>query len=269
VLANLFPSGDRLMEDFHYAGGLPALMNRLHDRLSLDEMTVSGRTLRENLQGRESLDDEVIRPLGRPVSDNGALAVLRGNLAPSGAVMKASAASPKFFRHRGRALVFDGPGEMMARIHDPELDVDEDTVLVLRGGGPVGAPGMPEWGNLPIPKKLLAAGVRDMLRLSDARMSGTHYGSCVLHISPESAVGGPLALVHNGDFIELDLPARTLTLCVDAAELARRGAAWQPAPSPYERGFTRLYREHVTQAHEGCDFDFLQGTAPTPEPPIY
>ncbi len=269
VLANLFPSGDRLMEDFHYAGGLPALMNRLRDMLSLDEMTVTGRTLRDNLQGRESLDDEVIRPLSRPVSDSGALAVLQGNLAPAGAVMKASAASPKFFRHRGRALVFDGPGEMMARIHDPDLDVDEDTVLVLRGGGPVGAPGMPEWGNLPIPKKLLAAGVRDMLRLSDARMSGTHYGSCVLHISPESAVGGPLALVRNGDLIELDLPERTLTLCIDDAELAERRAAWQPAPSPFARGFTRLYQQHVTQAHEGCDFDFLQGTAPTPEPPIY
>jgi dihydroxy-acid dehydratase len=195
--------------------------------------------------------------------------VLQGNLGPDGAVMKASAASPKFFRHRGRALVFDGPGEMMARIHDPDLDVDEDTVLVLRGGGPVGAPGMPEWGNLPIPKKLLANGVRDMLRLSDARMSGTHYGSCVLHISPESAVGGPLALVRSGDMVELDLHDRRLTLCVDDAELAARRAAWTPPATPYARGYTRLYQQHVTQAHEGCDFDFLQGTAPTPEPPIF
>ncbi len=269
VLANLFPSGDRLMEDFHYAGGLPALMNRLQPWLSLDEHTVTGHTLRHNLQGHDSLDDQVIRPLEQPVSASGALAVLRGNLCPDGAVMKASAASPQFFRHRGRALVFDGPGEMMARIHDPDLDVDANTVLVLRGGGPVGAPGMPEWGNLPIPKKLLAQGVRDMLRLSDARMSGTHYGSCVLHISPESAVGGPLALVQTGDEIELDLPARRLTLCVDEAELGRRRAAWQAPATPYTRGFTRLYQQHVTQAHEGCDFDFLQGTAPTPEPPIY
>ena len=230
---------------------------------------MTGQTLRHNLQGRESLDDNVIRPLDQPVSASGALAVLRGNLCPDGAVMKASAASPQFFRHRGRALVFDGPGEMMARIHDPDLDVDANTVLVLRGGGPVGAPGMPEWGNLPIPKKLLAPGVRDMLRLSDARMSGTHYGSCVLHISPESAVGGPLALVQTGDEIELDLPARRLTLCVDEAELGRRRAAWQAPATPYTRGFTRLYQQHVTQAHEGCDFDFLQGTAPTPEPPIY
>jgi dihydroxy-acid dehydratase len=269
VLANLFPSGDRLMEDFHYAGGLPALMDRLRGRLSLGELTVTGRTLGDNLAGREALDDEVIRPLDRPVSAGGALAVLRGNLCPEGAVMKAAAASPRFFHHRGRAIVFDGPAEMMARIHDPALEVDEDSVLVLRGSGPVGAPGMPEWGNLPIPKRLLERGVRDMLRISDARMSGTHYGSCVLHVSPESAVGGPLALVRTGDPIELDLDARRLTLCVDDAELARRRADWTAPPSPYRRGFTKLYQQHVTQAHEGCDFDFLQGTAPTPEPPIF
>jgi dihydroxy-acid dehydratase len=269
VLANLFPSGDKLMEDFHYAGGVPALMNRLRDRLSLDERTVTGRSVGENIEGRESLDDDVIRPRTRPVSDAGALAVLRGNLAPQGAVMKPSAASTKFFQHRGRALVFDGPAMMMAQINDAALDVDEDSVLVLRGGGPVGAPGMPEWGNLPIPKKLLARGVRDMLRLSDARMSGTHYGSCVLHISPESAVGGPLALVRNGDLIEIDLPKRRLQLLVSDAELAHRRATWAAPPSLYPRGFTRLYQEHVTQAHEGCDFDFLQGTAATPEPPIY
>jgi dihydroxy-acid dehydratase len=269
VLANLFPSGDRLMEDFHYAGGLPALMTRLKDRLSLDETTVTGRTLGENLAGREVLDDDVIRPLDRPVGHGGALAVLRGNLCPDGAVMKPSAAGERYRRHRGRALVFDGPQAMAARINDPELDVDEDTVIVLRGGGPVGAPGMPEWGNLPIPKKLLQRGVRDMLRISDARMSGTHYGSCVLHVSPESAVGGPLALVRDGDEIELDLNARRLTLCVDDGELARRRAAWQPPRSPYTRGFARLYQEHVTQAHLGCDLDFLQGTDSTPEPPIY
>lgn len=269
VLANLFPSGDRLMEDFWYAGGLPALMQRIAGELSLGEMTVTGRTLGENLAGARVHDDEVIRPLGRPVSRDGALTVLRGNLAPEGAVMKASAADPKFFRHRGRALVFDSPAEMNARCADPELDVDESTVLVLRHAGPVGAPGMPEWGGLPIPKKLLARGVRDMVRLSDARMSGTHYGSCILHASPEAAVGGPLALLRSGDLIELDVPARTLNMLVDEAELARRRAAWQPPPRAARRGYVRLYQEHVTQAHEGCDFDFLQGDAPTPEPAIY
>ena len=251
VLANLFPSGDRLMEDFHFAGGVPALMNRIAPHLSLDELTVTGRTLGENIAGRESLDDEVIRPLDRPVSAAGALAVLRGNLAPEGAVMKASAASPKFFRHSGRALVFDSPAEMARRCADPELDVDEDTVMVLRNAGPVGAPGMPEWGGLPIPKKLLARGVRDMVRLSDARMSGTHYGSCILHISPESAVGGPLALVRDGDTIALDVEARTLELRVDAAELARRRAAWTAPPRRSRAatpGFTRTMCSRPTKA---------------------
>ncbi len=269
VLVNLFPSGDKLMEDFHYAGGLPALMIRLRDRLSLDEMTVSGRSLGASLEGREVLDDDVIRPLDKPVSSSGAFAVLRGNLAPDGCVMKPSAASERFFRHRGRAIVFDGPADMKARIDDPALEVDEDSVLVLRGGGPVGAPGMPEWGNLPIPKKLLEKGVRDMVRISDARMSGTHYGSCVLHVSPEAAVGGPLALVRTGDTIELDLPARRISLCIGDDEMAARRAAWTPPASPYKRGFARLYQQHVTQAHQGCDLDFLQGTEPTPEPPIF
>lgn len=269
VLANLFPSGDRLMEDFHYAGGLPALLNRVRHLLSLEEQTVTGRTLGQNIEGRESLDDEVIRPLDRPVSGAGALAVLKGNLAPHGAVIKPSAASARMLRHRGRALVFDSPAEMAKGCADPELDCDVDTVLVLRNAGPIGAPGMPEWGNLPIPKKLLEQGVRDMVRMSDARMSGTHYGTCVLHISPESAIGGPLALVQTGDTIELDVDARTLTLLVDAAELARRRTAWVAPPRPYARGFVRLYQDHVTQAHLGCDFDFLQGVEPTPEPVIY
>ena len=268
VLANLFPSGDRLMEDFYYAGGLPALMQGLHGHLSLDELTVTGQTLRANPEGREVLDPEVIRPLSNPVSAN-ALAVLRGNLAPEGAVMKPSAASPRLLQHRGRALVFDSQPQMLAAMADPDLDCDENSVLVLRNAGPVGAPGMPEWGALPIPKKLLQRGVRDMLRLSDARMSGTHYGSCVLHISPESAVGGPLAAVRNGDFIELDVAQRRLELCISAEELAARLATWAPAPETYARGFTRLYKSHVTQAHEGCDFDFLQGPALTPEPVIY
>ena len=269
VLANLFPSGDRLMEDFHYAGGLPALMTRLVAHLSLGERNVNGKTLAENLAGVQVLDAEVIRPLDRPVSANGALAVLRGNLAPEGAVMKASAASPKFFRHRGRALVFDNPAQLNAACADLQLDCDENTVLVLRNAGPVGAPGMPEWGGLPIPKKLLALGVRDMVRISDARMSGTHYGTCILHVSPESAVGGPLACVRSGDAIEVDIPARRLHLDVTDDELARRRAEWRAPLAPVERGYVRLYRDHVTQAHEGCDFDFLQGAAPTPEPVIY
>ena len=269
VLANLFPSGDRLMEDFHYAGGLPALMTRLVPHLSLGERNVNGKTLAQNLDGVQVLDDAVIRPLSNPVSASGALAVLRGNLAPEGAVMKAAAASPKFMKHRGRAIVFDDPAQMNQQCADPQLDCDETSVLVLRNAGPVGAPGMPEWGGLPIPKKLLDQGVRDMVRISDARMSGTHYGSCILHVSPEAAVGGPLALVKTGDMIEVDVPARRLHLDVSDDELTRRRAVWRPAPEPYARGFVKLYRAHVTQAHEGCDFDFLQGAAPTAEPVIY
>jgi dihydroxy-acid dehydratase len=269
VLANLFPSGAGLMEDFHYAGGVPALMNRLRGSLALDVPTASGRPLRAQLDGREVLDDEVIRPLDRPVSPHGALAVLTGNLAPDGAVIKPSAADERFFRHRGRALVYDGQPQLLAAMADPDLDCDENTVLVLRHAGPVGAPGMPEWGNLPIPKKLLQRGVRDLLRISDARMSGTHYGTCVLHVSPEAAVGGALALVKSGDWIELDVPGRRLHLDVSDDELARRRAAWVPPPPAAARGWTRLYQQHVTQAHEGCDLDFLMGTDPTPEPPIF
>ena len=269
VIANLFPSGDRLMEDFYYAGGLPALMNRLREHLSLDEITVTGQPLRAQIDGREVIDDEVIRPLHKPVSTAGALAVLTGNLAPMGAVMKPSAASPGFMQHSGRALVFDSQPQMLAAMADLALDCDEDTVLVLRNAGPVGAPGMPEWGGLPIPKVLLQRGVRDMVRISDARMSGTHYGSCVLHVSPESAVGGPLALVQTGDIIDLDVPARTLNMRVDAAELARRRSAWVAPVQPFTRGWTLLHQQHVTQAHEGCDLDFLQHAGPTPEPVIY
>jgi len=269
VIANLFPSGDRLMEDFHYAGGLPALMNVIRAHLSLDEITVTGGTLRAQLEGRAVLDDRVILAPDHPVSPRPALAVLRGNLAPEGAVIKPSAASPELMRHRGRAIVFDSPSEMNAALSDPGFDGDETCVIVLRNAGPVGGPGMPEWGNLPIPRKLLQRGVRDLVRISDARMSGTHYGTCVLHVSPESAVGGPLALVRDGDTIELDVEARALNLLVDDAELARRRAAWSAPAQPYARGYTRLYQQHVTQAHEGCDFDFMAGTAPTPEPAIY
>jgi dihydroxy-acid dehydratase len=269
VLANLFPSGQGLMEDFYYAGGLPALMQRLREFLSLDEMTSSGEPLRVQVDAAEVIDAETIRPLDRPVSTEPALAVLRGNLAPQGAVIKPSAATPALMRHRGRALVFDSQPQMLAAMADPDLDCDETTVLVLRNAGPVGAPGMPEWGNLPIPKKLLAKGVRDMLRLSDARMSGTHYGTCVLHASPEAAVGGPLALLRSGDMIEIDVAARRLEMLVDAAELAARRAAWKPPVQPFKRGWTQLYQQHVTQAHEGCDLDFLAGTEPTPEPVIF
>ena len=269
VLANLFPSGDRLMEDFYYAGGLSALMKVIASELSLDEMTVTGRTMGVNIEKARVQDEAVIRPLSNPVSNLGALAVLYGNLAPDGAVIKPSAASEKLLNHKGPALVFDSQPEMLAAMADETLDCDENTVLVLRNAGPVGAPGMPEWGNLPIPKKLLRAGVRDMLRLSDARMSGTHYGTCVLHIAPESAVGGPLALVKTGDIIELNLASRSLHLHVSDDELAQRRSQWHAPAQPFKRGFTRLYQEHVTQAHEGCDFDFLQGTSPTPEPVIF
>ena len=269
VLANLFPSGDRLMEDFYYAGGLPALMRVIRDSLSTQERTVNGQTIGANIEVAEVLDAEVIRPLDRPVSSEGALAVLRGNLAPDGAVIKPSAATRALLQHKGKALVFDSQPEMQKAMADENLDCDQNTVLVLRNAGPIGAPGMPEWGNLPLPKKLLKAGVRDMLRLSDARMSGTHYGTCVLHISPESAVGGPLALVRTGDLVEIDVPARRLHLHVGEAELAERRARWAAPVQPFQRGYTRLYQQHVTQAHEGCDFDFLQGTQPTPEPVIY
>ncbi|MEP7205846.1 MAG: L-arabinonate dehydratase [Casimicrobiaceae bacterium] len=274
VLANLFPSGEFLMEDFFFAGGLPALLSRLTDRLVLAACTVNGRTLGENIAGAKVWNDEVIRPLDRPVTEagtRGALAVLRGNLAPDGCVVKPSAATPALMRHTGPALVFDDHADFTARIDDPDLPVTADSVLVLRNAGPVGAPGFPEWGNLQIPKKMLAQGVRDMVRISDARMSGTHYGTCVLHVAPEAAIGGPLALVRTGDRIELDVPERRIHLHVDDAELARRRAEWTPRPQRYERSWAMLYTQHVTQANEGCDLDFLEtGTAKkVPEPDIY
>ena len=238
-------------------------------------MTVNGRTLGENVADAKVWNDDVIRPLDRPVTGDaatrGALAVLTGNLAPRGCVVKPSAASPELLVHTGPALVFENHADFSARVDDPDLPVTKDTVLVLKNAGPVGAPGFPEWGNLQIPKQLLAQGVRDMVRISDARMSGTHYGTCVLHVAPESAVGGPLALVATGDRITLDVPARRIHLHVDDDELARRRAAWTPPPRRYERSWTMLYQQHVTQADEGCDLDFLEtGTArPVPEPDIY
>ena len=269
VIANLFPAGDKLMEDFHFAGGLPALLAEIRPHLALDALTVTGRTLGENIRHAKNLDPEVIRSVDRPFAPGAALAVLKGNLCPDGAVIKPSAASPKFFHHRGKALVFESAEDMLARIHLPDLDVTEDTVLVLKNAGPVGAPGMPEWGNLPIPKKLLMQGVRDMVRISDARMSGTHYGSCIVHVAPEAAVGGPLAMVRSGDTITLDLEARTLNLDISDTEFADRRLGFVAPKRLFERGYARLYVEHITQADKGCDFDFLIGNAPTPEPSIY
>lgn len=272
VCASLFPTGNHLMEEFHFAGGLPALLRKLGDYLSLGERTVSGRTLGEIIADAPCWNDDIIRSVENPVvplGDAPALAVLRGNLAPNGAVMKVGAADPKLLRHTGRAVVFDGPAEMYARIEDPDLGIDENSVLVLRNAGPVGAPGMPEWGNLPIPKRLLARGVTDLLRISDGRMSGTHYGSCILHVSPEAAVGGPLALLRTGDEVRLDVPGRTLDMLVDEEELERRRAAWVPQEPEFAGAYAKLYREHVLQADQGCDFDFLDGPRRPSEPAIY
>jgi dihydroxy-acid dehydratase len=269
VLGNIRPSGKYLMEDFFYAGGLPGLLNRLSDVLNVDCITCNGKTLGENIKDAGVYNDDVIRTRDNPVYPEGGVAVLRGNLCPNGAVIKPTAAEPHLLKHKGPAVVFDDYNDMAARIDDPKLDVTKDSVLILRSAGPLGAPGMPEWGQLPIPKKLLEQGVRDMVRISDARMSGTSYGACVLHVAPESAVGGPLALVKDGDIVALDVAARTLTLEISDAELARRKAAWK-APKPhYERGFGLLHLQHVTQADEGCDFDFLRGTKPTAEPEIH
>ena len=269
MLANLRPSGQYLMEDFYYAGGLRALLRQIRDWLDLDCLTASGATLGQNLQAARVTNPEVIRPIDNPVSDKGGTAILYGNLAPNGAVIKPTAAEPRLLRHIGTAIVFKDYADMLCRIDDDDLAVDQNSVLVLQNAGPQGGPGMPEWGMLPIPKKLLAQGVRDMVRISDARMSGTAYGACVLHISPESFVGGPLAYVREGDLIELDVATRKLELRVDDEELSKRGAQWQPPPPRYERGFGALYVRHVTQADRGCDFDFLQAGAPTGEPAIH
>ncbi|POF34157.1 L-arabinonate dehydratase [Roseibium marinum] len=272
LIANVRPAGkDYLMEDFHYAGGLRALMKQLEDRLDCTAMTVTGRPLGENLIGAEVHNADVIRPLSNPVYHEGSLAVLRGNLCPDGAVIKPAACDPKFHFHEGPALVFDSYPDMKAAIDDETLDVTPDHVLVLRNAGPQGGPGMPEWGMLPIPKALIKQGYRDMLRISDARMSGTSYGACVLHVAPESYIGGPLALLRTGDIVRLDLAGRRLDMLVGEDELQRRRTAWQ-APEPrFQRGYGYMFSRHVTQADKGCDFDFLQtdfGTA-AGEPDIY
>ena len=269
VLADIRPSGRFLMEDFYYAGGLRGLLAQLKDRLTLDCPTVAGQTLGETLEGAEVFDAEVIRPAANPVSAEGGTAVLFGTLAPDGCVIKQTAADPKFLKHTGPAVVFRDYNDLQARIDDPDLDVTPDSVLVLQNSGPVGAPGMPEWGMLPIPKKLLEQGIRDMVRISDARMSGTSYGTCILHVAPEAHVGGPLALVRDGDPIELDVAGRVLNLKVPEDEIARRRADWTPPPAPYPRGYGAMYAAHVTQADKGCDFDFLHRGAPIPEPEIH
>jgi dihydroxy-acid dehydratase len=266
VICNVQPSGKFLMEDFYYAGGLLALLKQLESHLDLSCMTVAGTTMGENIADAEVYNDDVIRPASNPVYGAGGLVVIRGNLAPRGSVIKRAAADPKLQKHTGPAVVFRNFKDMLARIDDPDLPVTAGSVLVLQDAGPVGAPGMPEWGMLPIPKKLLEQGVRDMVRISDARMSGTSYGTCILHVCPESRVGGPLAFVRDGDLIALDVEGRTLDLLVDEAELEARRAAWTPPPPHYERGFGMLHIEHVLQADEGCDLDFLAKAGTTPDP---
>jgi dihydroxy-acid dehydratase len=269
VLANVRPAGKYLMEDFYYAGGLPAMLAALGELIDGTQRTVNGHSLGENIAGAKAWNDDVIRLRSNPLVERDGLAVLRGNLAPAGAVIKPPAMEARLQKHVGRAVVFRNYDDMAKRIDDPALDIDADSVIVLQNAGPQGAPGMPEWGQLPIPQKLLKQGVRDMVRISDARMSGTSYGACVLHVTPESYVGGPLALVRDGDRIELDVPARRLQLLVDDAELERRRSAWKPPRPHFHRGFGTLYMKHVTQADRGCDFDFLEGGAATPDPEIH
>jgi dihydroxy-acid dehydratase len=269
VVANIRPCGEHLMEDFYNAGGLPALLGQISEHLDLSAKTINGQTLGEDIADAEVIDDTVIRSTSNPVNGAGATFVLRGNLAPDGCVIKPTAAEPRLLKHRGRAIVFDNYPDLKARINDEDLDVTPDDVIVLRSAGPLGAPGFPEWGMLPIPQKILRQGIRDMVRISDARMSGTSYGTCVLHVSPESHVGGPLALVQTGDEIELDVEARRLELLVSDKELQKRRDAWTPPPARYDRGYGKVFEKHVTQAQDGCDFDFLHAGKPTPEPDIF
>jgi dihydroxy-acid dehydratase len=270
LLADIRPAGRFLMEDFYLGGGLRALMNQIPDLLHGNCVTANGRTLEENVSGAEVFNEEVIRLRSNPCSESGGTAVLRGNLAPDGAVIKAAAASPELLQHIGPAVVFKDYNDMAARIDDPDLSVTKNSVIVLQSAGPKGAPGMPEWGMLPIPKKLLEEGVRDMVRISDARMSGTSYGTCVLHIAPESAVGGPFALVQEGDLIELDVEGRRIELKISDDQMEARRSAWTPPKPHYHRGYGRMYLDHVTQANEGCDFDFLHHDGQsTPDPEIH
>ena len=269
VLANIRPSGKHLMEDFHRAGGLRALWSGLQGLLDTSAKLVDGRTLADSIAQAQVIDPEVIRTPSNPIVEQGGTCVLRGNLAPNGCVIKASASTARLLQHRGPAVVFENYPDLKKRIHDPDLPVTADSVLVLKDAGPLGAPGFPEWGMLPIPEKLLKTGVRDMVRISDARMSGTSYGTCVLHVSPESRLGGPLAWVQSGDIIELDVPARRISLLVSDEILAERRSQWSPAPEHASRGYTWLYTKHVTQADRGCDFDFLEGGDYGKEPDIF
>ena len=272
VIGNVRPTGDKyLMEDFFYAGGIRGLMSRMKEHLHLDCLTVTGKTLGENIEGAEVYNDDVIRSLDKPIYAEGSLAVLTGNLAPSGCVIKPAAMDARFMKHSGPALVFDDYASMKKAVDDEDLDVTADHVLVLRNAGPQGGPGMPEWGMLPMPKKLLKQGHRDMLRLSDARMSGTSYGACVLHVAPESFVGGPLGLLKTGDIVSIDVDARTINMEVSEEELARRRAEWVQPATRFERGYGWVYTKHIQQADQGCDFDFLRTEfgAPNPEPAIY
>ena len=261
VIADLKPAGRYLMEDFFNAGGLRAVMHEIEHLLHPHTLTVTGHTIVQNVSGASSYNQQVIRPLGKPLNAQGGTFVLSGNLAPNGAVLKQSAASPHLLKHRGRVVVFENSDDLIARFDDPNLSVDEASILVLKGIGPKGGPGMPEWGHLPIPAKLLKAGVKDMIRLSDGRVSGTSGGTLVVHISPESTAGGPLAIVKDGDEIELDANERQLELCVSKAEIKKRLKNWRAPTPPYLRGYGRLFVDHVLQAHEGCDFDFLRGPA--------
>ena len=269
VLANIRPSGKYLMEDFHRAGGLRALWSGLQGLLDTSAKQVDGRTIADSIAQSQRIDPDIIRTPSDPIVEQGGTCVLRGNLAPNGCVIKASASTARLLQHRGPAVVFENYPDLKKRIHDPDLPVTADSVLVLKDAGPLGAPGFPEWGMLPIPEKLLKAGVRDMVRISDARMSGTSYGTCVLHVSPESRLGGPLAWVQTGDIIELDVPARRISLLVSEEILSQRKEHWRPAPEHASRGYTWLYTQHVTQADRGCDFDFLEGGDYGKEPDIF
>jgi dihydroxy-acid dehydratase len=270
LLANVKPSGDFVMEDFYFAGGLRALMLELSERLHLEQLTVNGRTLGDNLEGAKNYNTDVIHPLNKPVQDAGGTAVLHGSLAPDGCVIKPTAVAKHLWKHCGPAVVFDDIVDLKSRIDSDDLEVTKDSILVLRNAGPVGAPGMPEWGQLPIPKKLLVQGVQDMVRISDARMSGTSYGACVLHVAPEAAIGGPLAFVRTGDIIELDINARRIDLHVNEDELTQRRKAWHKPKIKHTRGYASMYIRNVNQADAGCDFDFMAGApGETPEPDIF
>ena len=269
VILNLRPSGEWLMEDLHIAGGTRAFFSRLKSMLHLDAATVSGKTIGEGIGDAQVYNDDVIRPLNNPIASSGGTAILYGNLAPDGCVIKPPAADPRLLTHSGPAIVFDSYDEMSKAVNDPDLDVTADHVMVLRNAGPRGGPGMPEWGMLPIPKKLLKQGVRDMLRISDARMSGTSYGACILHVAPESLIGGPLAAVKTGDMITVDVPKRSIHVALSDAEIAERIKGYKPPPRDYPRGYYKMFAEHTRQANEGCDFDFLEGAEGIPEPEIH